>query len=306
VDDNACPTTILFFSWVTLTEHCWDSFRERRRPGTDMYEIDLTLPPATLARLDRFVTAKRLYGLTCLTEGGAKRCRFANKVRIGGAAHEQLSQFHPLIRFISEKVSQEADSVMNLLCIEVDSDVRPGIQMKPGTYAFAVQRWIFDGLRTEEAVRARVMVLDSSEILTAEELIDIVNAARMFGRDWPGATGDLDERSAAKALEDIEFHLIDDFNEEQERKESENTDRIQFQLHAIRTYMARKKGTEEQRIANLGTEPRNRGLVVAAERTIARLTERFNIQIAKFDQTSSARSKREPVGKGMILIKGSS
>jgi len=27
VDDNACPTTILFFSWVTLTEHCWDSFR---------------------------------------------------------------------------------------------------------------------------------------------------------------------------------------------------------------------------------------------------------------------------------------
>jgi hypothetical protein len=126
----------------------------------------------------------------------------------------------------------------------------------------------------------------------------------VFGKDWPGATGDLDAQGAAKALEEIEFQLIDDFDEERERKESENTDRIHFQLHAIRTYLDRKRGTEEQRIISLGNEPRNRGLVIAAERTITRLTERFELQMAKLDQTCNVRSKREPVGKGMILIKG--
>jgi hypothetical protein len=35
-----------------------------------------------------------------------------------------------------------------------------------------------------------------------------------------------------------------------------------------------------------------------------RLTERFDLQIAKLDQIRRVKSKREPVGKGMILIRG--
>jgi hypothetical protein len=176
--------------------------------------------------------------------------------------------------------------------------------MSPGVYSFAVQRWIFDGLRTEEAVRARVMDLNSLEILSPEASIDIVNAARVFGEDWPGATGDLDAVRAAKALEEIEFLLIDDFNEEREQKESENADRIQFQLQSIQTYLERKLGVEKQRIINLGSDPRNRGLVIAAERTITRLTERFELQMAKLDQIGRVRSKREAVAKGMVLVEG--
>ena len=274
------------------------------QPGTDPYEIDITLPPAIAARLDNFVTAKRLQGLTRLAEGGSSRCKFANKVRTGATPHEQLSQFHPLIRFISEEVSREDLSAINLLCIQVANNVGPGYPMRPGIYPFVAQRWIFDGLRTEEAVRARVMDLSSLEILSPEASIDIVNAARVFGTDWPGATGDLDASRAAKALEEIEFHLIDDFNEEREQKASENADRIQFQLHSIQTYLERKRRIEEQRIMNLGTDPRNRGLVIVAERTITRLTERFELQMAKLDQIRSVGSKREPVARGIILIQG--
>jgi len=163
---------------------------------------------------------------------------------------------------------------------------------------------MFDGLRTEESVRARVMDLSSSEVLRTEASIDIVNLARVFGSDWPGASADVDSSMAARALEEIEFRLIDDFDEERGQKESENDDRIQFQLHAIRTYLERKLRIEDQRIANLGTDPRNRGLVITAERTKVRLTERFDLQIAKLDQIRRVKSKREPVGKGMILIRG--
>jgi hypothetical protein len=44
--------------------------------------------------------------------------------------------------------------------------------------------------------------------------------------------------------------------------------------------------------------------VIAAERTINRLDERFDLQRAKLEQASSVSSRREPVGRGIILIEG--
>jgi hypothetical protein len=274
------------------------------QPGDDPHEADLALPPATLARLDSFINAKRLYGLTRLTEGGSKPCRFATKVRNHLSSREQLNQFHPLVRFISEEISRENGAAINLLCVRLADNVRLGTRLPPGIYVFVVERWIFDGLRTEEAVRARVMDLTNSAIRSFDESIEMVNAARVFGKDWPGATGAVDAPRAARTLEEIEFQLIDDFNQERSRKEAENDDRIQFQLNAIRTYRDRKINIEDQRIANLGTDPRSRGLVVAAERTKVKLAERFELQMAKLTQIGGVRSNREPVGKGVILIEG--
>jgi hypothetical protein len=241
------------------------------QPGDDLYEVELSLPPATRAKLDSFIASKRLQGLSRLAEGGVRRCRFENKVKSGS------------------KVPS----------IHVSSVAAP-----PGTYAFAVQRWTFDGLRTEEAVRARAVDLVGQVPLSPEASIEVVNAARVFGRDWPGASGELDASKAANALMEMEFLLIEDFDAEGTRKESENTDRIQFQLQAVKAYRDRKVATERQRIMNLGNEPRNRGLVIASERAIDRLTERFELQSAKLEQASTVRSKREPVGKGIIFVEG--
>jgi hypothetical protein len=251
------------------------------------------------------VTTKRLQGTTRLAQGGTRRVKFVNKVQSRATAYEEISQFHSFIRFISDEISREDLSSVNLVCIRVDSRVREDNPMRPGIYAFAAHRWIFEGLKTEEVVRARVLNLETLEMLGSEASIDIVNCARVFGQDWPGATGDVDAPVAGDSLEEIEFTLIDDFNEEKQQKESENYDRTQFQLNAIRTHLERKLGTEKQRIMNLGSDPRSRGLVIAAERTMQRLTERFDLQLAKLDQIRNIRSKREPVAKGMILIEGS-
>ena len=273
------------------------------QPGDDLYEVELSLPPATRAKLDSFIASKRLQGLSRLAEGGVRRCRFENKVKSGSTSDEQISQFHPLIRFISEELGNESGAV-NVICVKVPSIHVSSVAAPPGTYAFAVQRWTFDGLRTEEAVRARAVDLVGQVPLSPEASIEVVNAARVFGRDWPGASGELDASKAANALMEMEFLLIEDFDAEGTRKESENTDRIQFQLQAVKAYRDRKVATERQRIMNLGNEPRNRGLVIASERAIDRLTERFELQSAKLEQASTVRSKREPVGKGIIFVEG--
>jgi photosystem II stability/assembly factor-like uncharacterized protein len=113
------------------------------------------------------------------------------------------------------------------------------------------------------SIRARAVSLDSGAHLSAEASIELLNAARLNGRDWLGASGELDARLSADSIEEMEFELIEDFDSERKRKEAENADRIQFQLQSVRAYRDRKVGTERQRIGNLGTEPRNRGLVRA-------------------------------------------
>jgi superfamily II DNA or RNA helicase len=275
------------------------------QPGEDKYDIELSLPSAIAAKLDNFVIAKRLQGLTRLAEGGTRRARFVNRVQSARSPYEEISQFHPFIRFISEEISRLDNSPINVVCIRVDNQFRQDNPIRPGTYAFAVHRWIFEGLKTEEAIRGRVTDLTTLETMDLEASINLVNYARVFGRDWPGATGDVDAPQAGKALEEIEFLLIDDFNGERAQKESENADRINFQLHAIRTHLERKLEVEKQRIVSLGNDSRRRGLVIAAERTMSRLTERFDLQLAKLDQIRTIRSKREPVAKGIISVEGS-
>jgi superfamily II DNA or RNA helicase len=286
-------------------------YLEKHSPGyrwadvpSDPPSVDLTLSPMTLAKLDNFIRERRLYGQTRLAEGGARRCRFVNKVRgnIGGI--EQISQFHPLVRFISNEVESLESYSGELISVQVPSSFDLPVNIKPGQFAFSVHRWTFEGLRTEEVIRARVLDIRTLESLDAEMSLDLVNLARVQGKDWPGATSDLDHKRAGAALEEVELALIEDFDQERRQKEAENADRVQFQLQAIQAYRDRKIGIERQRIQNLGLEPKNRGLVITAERTMERLNERFEIQLAKLEHTRTVRPKRESVTRGVISIEG--
>jgi hypothetical protein len=239
-----------------------------------------------------------------LAEGGIRQCRFANNVRTRSAGAEVISQFHPFVRFISEELQKNRAESIDLISVAVSGSAKGGERLRPGQFAFSVQRWTFNGLRTEEAIRARVVDVNSLKVLSPEESLGIVNSARMFGLDWPEATAALDHQSAANALEECELELVTDFGNEKMQKDAENADRVQFQLQSIKAYRDRKLATERQRIANLGDEPRSRGLVRASEKTIERLRERFGIQEAKLAATLRIDSHRETVGRGVINVEG--
>ena len=284
-------------------------YLEKHSPGyrwveveSDPPSVELTLSPMTLAKLESFISERRLYGLTRLAEGGARRCRFANKVRgnIGGI--EQISQFHPLVRFISDQIQSLEAHSGELISVRVPAAFDLAANTVPGQYAFSVHRWTFEGLRTEEAIRARVVNIRTLESLDAEMSLDLVNLARVQGRDWPGATSDLDHKRAGDALEEVELSLIGDFDQERRQKDAENSDRVRFQLQAIQAYRDRKIAIEKQRIQSLGSEPKNRGLVITAERTMERLNERFEIQMAKLENTRVVLPRRESVSRGVISI----
>lgn len=270
--------------------------------GDDPYEIDLALSPEAMAKLEKFVMEKRLRGMTRLTDGGIRRCRFANKVAFRNAGVELLSQFHPLVRFISSELASPNKLAIGLMALQVPKYQLPVTVQALGIFAFTIERWTFRGLRTEEVVRARVVNIDSGEVLDAQSSIEIVNAARLVGTDWPGATGVIKPDGAAKALEESGVTLAEDFESERDQKSAENDDRVRFQVQSVEAYKKRKVDIEQQRIANLGSSARNRGLVIAAERKIDQLEEKFKVQLAKIEHTKSIPPSKESVGRGIIRI----
>jgi hypothetical protein len=276
--------------WVPLDSHGFD--------------VELTLPPNLIAKFDLFARERRLSSLTTLAEGGPRRCRFMNRVGTTFDGFEQINQFHPLVRFISDELQKQPIRADYLISVDVPAGQQPDTDIPIGPFAFVVHRWTFEGLRTEEAVRARVVSIDVGTALDADTSSVIVNAARLRGRDWPGAANELEARRAAEALEEADFLLIEDFRIESEQKEAENTDRVQFQLQAIRAHRDRKVSTEKQRIQNLGLVPRTRGLIATAEEKIRELDKRFEIQMEKIKQSGKSQVKRETVSRGIIRISG--
>jgi hypothetical protein len=73
----------------------------------DLSLVDIQLPPGIAAQFDDFLRRKQLLGQTLLASGGVRSCRFLNKVSSqANRAVEIINQFHPLVRFISDKLRE--------------------------------------------------------------------------------------------------------------------------------------------------------------------------------------------------------
>lgn len=275
---------------------------EFRQPDADSKEVDIRLPARVAARFDDFLRSRRQIGLSRLASGDQVRCRFVNKVDRPTPKYESISQFHPLLRFIGKEIVEDTSQDPALVCLRLSIGVKMQRAIAPGTYGFVVQRWVFDGFRVEELLQARVVDIKSLAVLAEDESLDLVNSARIGGKNWLEAANVLDADRAVAAMEEAEFALVSDFESERQVKEAENFDRVSFQRDAIRRHLERKLEIENRRIEALGTRSRSRGLVIAAQRRIATLQSRFETQDAQLQSREQSSSRREIVCKGVILM----
>jgi hypothetical protein len=270
--------------------------------GEDRTVIDVKLPPANAARLEEFLKRRRLTGLTRLATGETRRCHFLNKIQRPNASIEVINQFHPLVRFIAKELDANEDPPLTLICVKVPHTASIPIKLEPGIYAGAVHRWFFEGIRTEEILRARVVVLSSGAVLEPEESLSVINTARLEGRDWLEAANDVDIAAGIQGMDEAEFSLIADFESERQVKEAENADRISFQRDSITKHLDRRLDIERRRISSLLGDARGRGLIVAAERKMKILKERFDIQTANLAQKEKITVRYDLVCKCLLLV----
>ncbi|MGH8162004.1 MAG: helicase-related protein, partial [Gammaproteobacteria bacterium] len=265
-------------------------------------DFDVQLPPELAGKLDAFMRNERLYGQTSLATGDKVRCRFQNKLTPPSAKQETISQFHPLIRFISKDLALKDEAYFPLVAVEVDWQDE-SVQLASGVYAFAVRRWSFSGLKQEEQIQARVVRLGDGDVLGADQSLDLLNRARVTGSDWLSADAEVDGAQVEEALDQCGDLLEKDFRQVSSDKELENSDRVNFQVKAAKQHRDRQLAIQESVLAEYRQTGKKR-LIPALEGKIRRIGERFDLKDRQLTEKLEFRRSPFDVCFGVVRVGG--
>lgn len=217
-------------------------FLSRHAPGHQFGQLGepdlftIQLPAGVAAELEDFCRRTGQIGQTLLGSGMFRTCRFLNSVTsVGNRAWEPIHQFHPLIRFIGDKLTRLDEAFYPVVAVRLAS--AGDLRIVPGDYMFAIRKWTFKGVKDEEWLQAAVCDLRSHQMLSDELGESLVNAARLHGGDWLEANHLIQSRNIAERLDQLEVHLADAYARASKRKQDENSDRLMFQLHGIEQHL---------------------------------------------------------------------
>jgi superfamily II DNA or RNA helicase len=259
------------------------------------YEIQL--PTDVAADYNAYVADKKSSGATRLQSGQPVKCQFANKVHQLTRKLEQISQFHPLIRYISSKLDHEKGIFHPLVSAQIPSLEAPGVPQ--GLYAFALSRWTFKGLRTEEEIRARVRSLQSDELFPADSSLELMNSLRAVGCNWTSASN----QSLPQNIEDAIWECIDalegDYEELSSVKIDENFDRVSFQIQSIENNRARRTKSLTATIEKLGPDSKQ---TPAFRRQLENHHSRCDVQVETYEKKKNLVRSQDAICCGIVKV----
>lgn len=262
--------------------------------------FNIKLPAKTAAELQNFIEAKNLREKTGLAMGHQVRCEFVNKTNIV-SAHEQINQFHPLIRFISTKVGDE--NFFPVVAVKISSkttDIDQGLPV--GQYAFVADKWTFTGLREEADMRIRVVHMTEGVALDAENSWQLLNVARLSGADWPEYAAEVDRAKLKDNIFDCRIHLDKQFDAEKNDKQAENEDRINVQIDSAKNRRDRQIGALHSVLDKYLSE-NNARMIPATRGRIKNLTESFEVQFEKLKNRVDIQASKAQFCCGVLLLK---
>jgi len=295
---NITESDLLMYVRDYLKKHTRE--HEFHQPGSQENRIDIKLSARTAAELAEYNRTKK-FRRTRLARGERVRCEFINKTKIAAGNLEQINQFHPLIRFISEKLGEEGFHPVIAAQLRRDAN-HAGADLPAGQYAFAIQKWGFRGLRDEEDMRVQVEHVDDViRPLAAEDAWELLNSVRIHGSDWPEARSEassllLDKTRACHAALDHEFHVV------RQHKDFENKDRVNLQIRSVEKHRDRLLETQKRVLENYRHRNQTQ-MIPATEGRINKITIRSEVQIAELERNIDIQPSKKQVCCGVLLLK---
>ncbi len=260
---------------------------------------DIKLPAKVAAELDDFLRKKQLLGQTGLSLGTVRKCQFINKVNYqNNKAVEIINQFHPLVRFISEKLRQLDEHFYPVIAIKLKTDA---YDIAKGDYVFCVKRWSFEGIKSEELLNAFAGRIDSNEILSEDLSDKLVNLARINGKDWLDASSHIRSEEVETTLDILEEKLDSRFNDLFERKQNENIDRAYFQINSLQQHLNRKLPALEDLVNRLIAQGKTAGAKLNQGK-INKLKEKCAMQMEKIKLRDKVNATKNFVCAGVIKV----
>ncbi len=226
------------------------------------HEYELSLNSEARHALSEFIRLNNLSGQTQLDQYSAKPiiCRFKNRVLAGKPERkETISQFHPLVRFISDRISKTVPQLRPAVSVKVsrcDLDISLGL----GVYVLAASLWRIKGLRDVEKLVYAAVPLDRPETLLREdkaERLAITCAAK--GRHWLEVGHQCELQQVHYIADEVLFRTLDGhFESYTEEERNQNEDRADIQERHRHRHFSKQREGIERTLRNFRETGRNR------------------------------------------------
>ncbi len=267
-------------------------------PSNDML-FEIRLPPQLTVELGEFIRKHKLTDKTKLAMGELTRCQFTNKIYVSNRQIEPISQFHPLVRYISADLRKRGAAYFQLVAAKLPQRYACGL--KPGQYAYAVNRWSFSGLREEEEIRTRVISLEDNKMLDMDASWELVNMARVEGGDWLASSSEVDLDDLGVKIEDCASQLVIDYEHASKTRDNENKDRVSFQTQSLKRHKERQLNMHHTVLEGLKLKGHTK-LIPAREGLINKVHDRFNLRVEELKNKSKLSHSAAEVCVGIILV----
>lgn len=299
--------------WI-IGEDIWIYVRDffsKYYPGCDLKQLDskdlvfdVKLSSEARSDLGRYLKLQRLLHQTRLATDISKgvRCAFKNKPRGTTTRNiEFITQLHPLVRFVSYNLRKADESYYPTVSVSLHRELIPSV--KPGAWAFTVNRWSVEGLRDIERLNYVCRLADGSgDFLDDSDAERLVTVAARSGRDWLNIEAHINLDEAVVIVDTCLDEAENRYERFVESLVQENNDRADIREQSLkRHWMKQRENLEKtlERHRSLGRDH----LIPATTGRISRLNERMSQRLQRIKAQRTIKHHKHEVSIGLIQIK---
>ena len=277
---------------------------EFRQTSDDPARFDANLSSNARTDLAAYLGRERLQTSTRMAQYSVSkvRCRFENTaVPDLRGLEEVVSQFHPLVRFVADRLSAPDEQIRSAVAIRLPLD-KLDFDLAPGRYAFSVQRWSVRGLRDMERLHYAAAPLDDGgDMLEPADAERLVVVAAGEGRQWPGGRDAVDDAVVDAVEEGCIVSSEEAFGQYAGDLERENHDRADVQERMLDDHYRNQKTRIESVLEKYRTEGRLR-LVPATEGRLDALKRRTDRRRQEIRERRDLTYRNELVCVGIVEV----
>lgn len=276
-----------------------------KEKNAENFEFELSLTAQAKHDLSEFMRTHNLTGQTRIVQTATSSisCRFENRVLAGARSRiESVSQFHPLVRFISNRISETAAQVRPAVSVKLNSNHLDGA-ISPGTYVLAISLWSVQGLRDVEKLVYEAVDLARAHDLLGEDKSELLaSACAAHGQLWLEAKSDCDLDKAHELANNFLLGNLDErFDQFVEEESAQNEDRADIQTRNLERHVQKQRESILNTIEKLKRTGKTK-LIPANEGRLKALEERYERQSITIDSRRAVTSRPEDICVSIILI----
>jgi superfamily II DNA or RNA helicase len=252
--------------------------------------------------LEQFLKQHRLATPTRLHRSSAL-CLFdpreATSKADKGKPIELLDPTHPLIQWIRHRYETDAHKLHPIAAIECR---QADLGAAPGHYVYVIQRWLFQGLRSESRLAYKVAHCSNEQLLSDEQSERFVYRVARQGKAKLNAANLLEDIDQILALcSDCDAALEEAFEQASKEFDAENNNRCSVQERSAENYADRRRQQLEDRIQQFQQSGRLR-MLPATEGLLKKVNRELETKKREIADRRNTELKLIQLAAGVIFV----